>query len=99
MKALLAKTPHALITVGQIKHPDTRGRLFNLLKQQGAKRAVIQSPTAYGSRHADHCHTATGARVNGGVRIGGGASSAAGSHRCAGMRRWGRSPVGQHAAQ
>ncbi|MBK5941169.1 hypothetical protein [Halochromatium roseum] len=84
---------------GQIKRPDTRGRLFNLVKHHGAKLPVIQSPTAYGSRHADHCHTATGARVNGGVRIGKGASSAAGSHSVRRDAAMGPFPAGQRAAQ
>ncbi|MBK1621602.1 acetyltransferase [Lamprobacter modestohalophilus] len=52
LPALLAKTPNALVTVGQIKSPGTRRRLFNLLKHHGAKLPVIQSPTAYCSRHA-----------------------------------------------
>lgn len=52
LPTLLAKTPNAFVTVGQIKSPDTRRRLFNLLKHHGAKLPVIQSPTAYCSRHA-----------------------------------------------
>jgi len=51
LPALLAQTPNALITVGQIKSHETRKRLFNLLKHQGANLPVIQSPTAYCSRH------------------------------------------------
>lgn len=50
--ALLANTQNALVTVGQIKSPDTRKRLLNLLKHQDANLPVIQSPTAYCSRHA-----------------------------------------------
>ncbi|MEA3642533.1 MAG: hypothetical protein VBE63_21705 [Lamprobacter sp.] len=53
LPALLTQTPNALITVGQIKSPETRRRLFNLLKHQGANLPVIQSLTAYCSRHAD----------------------------------------------
>lgn len=49
---LLKQTPHALITVGQIKSPKIRMHLFNLLKSCDAKLPVIESPNAYRSRHA-----------------------------------------------
>ncbi len=52
LPALLQQTPRALVAVGQIKHPDTRMRLFDLLKHHQAKLPVIISPAAYCSRHA-----------------------------------------------
>lgn len=52
LPALLAETPCALITVGQIKSPAIRRRLFERLHEQGAKLPVIISPRAHVSRHA-----------------------------------------------
>lgn len=52
LPTLLAETPNALITVGQIKSPETRIRLFDLLKTHNANLPVIQSPSAYCSRYA-----------------------------------------------
>ncbi len=53
LQRLIAETSEALITVGQIKTPDTRIRLFNLIKSLGAKLPIIQSPTAYRSPRSD----------------------------------------------
>ena len=52
LPALLTQTPNALVTVGQIKTPEIRMRLFNLLKSNDAHLPVIQSPSAYCSRRA-----------------------------------------------
>ncbi len=52
LPALLEQTRQAVVTVGQIKSPETRMRLFDQLKARGAELPVIQSPTAYRSRHA-----------------------------------------------
>lgn len=52
LPVLLADTPQALVTVGQIKTPATRIRLFEQLKHLGAVMPVIISPRAYVSRHA-----------------------------------------------
>jgi len=41
-----------LITVGQIKKPDIRIRLFEKIKTYGIKVPIIISPLAYVSRHA-----------------------------------------------
>lgn len=41
-----------LITVGQIKSPEPRKRLFETLKRLGAKLPVVVSPLAYISKHA-----------------------------------------------
>jgi sugar O-acyltransferase (sialic acid O-acetyltransferase NeuD family) len=49
----LTKTfPNVLITLGQIKSPNRRMYLFNMIKQMGARFPVIQSPLAYVSSHA-----------------------------------------------
>ena len=42
-----------LITLGQIKSPDKRIRVFQTLKESGAKLPVIISPLAYVSKHAE----------------------------------------------
>ena len=41
-----------LITIGQIKSRERRIRLYNILKDLGAKLPVIISPLAYVSKHA-----------------------------------------------
>lgn len=70
---LLARHRHALVTVGQIKTPDPRMRLFALLEQYGADRPVIVSPRAYVSPHArlgSGTIVMHGAVVNAGAVIG-----------------------------
>jgi len=52
LPALLANAQAALVTVGQIKSPDTRVRLFNALAATGLALPVITSPTAHRSRHS-----------------------------------------------
>ena len=52
LPALLTETPAAIITVGQIKTPDTRTRLFDLLKTLKAELPVIKSPFSYCSPRA-----------------------------------------------
>ena len=42
-----------LITLGQIKSPEKRIRIFKTLKESGAKLPVIISPLAYVSKHAE----------------------------------------------
>lgn len=42
----------ALVSVGQIKSPDTRMRLFTRLREQGYDLPVIIAPTAWVSPHA-----------------------------------------------
>src|SRR5688572_30350236 len=44
--------PAALVTVGQIKTPELRMRLFAEIERLGAKTPTIVSPRAYVSRHA-----------------------------------------------
>jgi len=73
LPALLAQTRNALVTVGQIKSPETRKRLFGLLKQHGAHLPVIQSPTAYCSRYAtldEGCILMRASLANANARIG-----------------------------
>lgn len=49
----LAETcKHALVTIGQIKSPDLRIKLFNLATKAGFKLPKIISPSAYVSKHA-----------------------------------------------
>ncbi|RZB29758.1 MAG: hypothetical protein SRB1_02038 [Desulfobacteraceae bacterium Eth-SRB1] len=62
-----------LITLGQIKTPDKRIRLFKTLKDLGAKLPVIISPLAYMSKHAqigDGTIIMHHALINAGVKIG-----------------------------
>lgn len=49
---LLQQTPAGLVTVGQIKSPATRQRLFGVLRDLGAELPVVISPHAHCSRHA-----------------------------------------------
>lgn len=52
LPSLLSYYTHALVTVGQIKNPEPRIRLFDLLQQNGSSLPVIVSPRAYVSPHA-----------------------------------------------
>ena len=73
LPALLADTPQALVTVGQIKTHAIRLRLFEQLRQLGAVMPVIVSPRAYVSRHAqigEGTMIMHGALINAGARIG-----------------------------
>lgn len=70
---LLKSSNFALVTVGQIKSPDKRVRLFDLLKHLGARLPVIVSPKGYFSKHsliAEGSIVMHSAVVNAGVRIG-----------------------------
>ena len=49
---LISKCTYALISVGQIKTPEPRIRLFNQLKQNGFELPVVVSPLAYVSPYA-----------------------------------------------
>ena len=49
---LLREHRHALVTVGQIKTPDLRIRLFELVERSGCSSPVVVSPRAYVSSHA-----------------------------------------------
>lgn len=52
LPALLRVHTHALVTVGQIKTPEPRIRLFKILEQSGCTLPVIVSPRAHVSSHA-----------------------------------------------
>jgi len=52
LPALLGDYAHALISVGQIKTPEPRMRLFDLLEQSGCALPIIVSPRAHVSKHA-----------------------------------------------
>lgn len=72
---LLGDYAHALVAVGQIKTPEPRIRLFDLLEQRhsGCVLPVIVSPRAYVSRHAKlgvGTIVMHGAVVNAGVVVG-----------------------------
>lgn len=49
---LLGEYKHALVAVGQIKTPEPRMRLFEIVERSGCALPVIVSPRAYVSRHA-----------------------------------------------
>ncbi|XDZ70397.1 NeuD/PglB/VioB family sugar acetyltransferase [Alphaproteobacteria bacterium LSUCC0744] len=70
---LLEETAQALVTVGQIRSPEIRMRLFELLKQSGGKSPRIVSPLAYCSKYAEMDEGTIvmhGAIVNAGAGIG-----------------------------
>lgn len=52
LQALRASCDHALITIGQIKSPSIRIRLFEFAKSFGFTLPSIVSPRAYVSKHA-----------------------------------------------
>jgi sugar O-acyltransferase (sialic acid O-acetyltransferase NeuD family) len=52
LPALVKKASNALITIGQIKSPDLRIRLFELLLANGFRLPSVVSPSAYVSGHA-----------------------------------------------
>jgi sugar O-acyltransferase (sialic acid O-acetyltransferase NeuD family) len=49
---LLATIPSALVTVGQVKKPDVRVALHDLLVELGANLPIIISPVSYISKHS-----------------------------------------------
>jgi len=70
---LLQETGQALVTVGQIRSPEIRIRLFELLKQSGGKLPSIVSPLAYCSKYVEMDEGTIvihGAIVNAGASIG-----------------------------
>ncbi len=73
LPTLLADTPQALVTVGQIKAPTLRRHLFESLKGLNAVMPLIVSPKAHVSRHAqvgEGTLVMHGAIVNACARIG-----------------------------
>ena len=73
LPALLRDCTHALVTVGQIKTPELRIRLFNALEKNGYTLPVVVSPRAHVSRHATlgaGTIVMHGAIVNAGATVG-----------------------------
>jgi sugar O-acyltransferase (sialic acid O-acetyltransferase NeuD family) len=50
---LLRHTPYAIVTVGQIKSPAVRMKLFSLIKGNGGYLASVIADSAYVSKHAE----------------------------------------------
>lgn len=70
---LLKDTKLALITVGQIKTPKTRIRLYRMLKKLKAELPVVISPKSYCSKYCvvgEGSIIMHGAIINAGARIG-----------------------------
>ena len=70
---LLQETPQALVAVGQIRSPEIRIRLYELLKKLGGKLPRTVSPFAYCSKNAqmnEGTIVMHGAIVNAGANIG-----------------------------
>ena len=73
LKILRTQYSNALITVGQIKSPKIRIKLYQLLKELDFTLPVIISPQAYVSKHAqigEGSIIMNGAIVNANVKIG-----------------------------
>lgn len=73
LQDLRAQYEHAVVAMGQIKTPDARMRLFDLLKKWDFTLPSLVSPCAYVSRHASIGEGAVvmhGAVVNAGASIG-----------------------------
>lgn len=71
--ALFGKHCAAVVTVGQIKTPEVRMRLFAMIEAAGAVARAIVSPRAYVSRHAsvgEGTIVLHGAVVNAGAVVG-----------------------------
>ena len=70
---LVKEYENFLITLGQIKNPDKRIKIFQTLKESGTKLPVIISPFAYVSKHAeigDGTIIMHHALINAGAKIG-----------------------------
>ena len=70
---LRQKYTYALVTVGQIKSPETRIKIYKMLKVLEYQLPVVISPSAYISKHAEIGEGTIimhGAIVNAGARIG-----------------------------
>ena len=73
LPALLAKTPNAIVTVGQINSAAIRIKLFEFLKTHGAHLPIIQSPSSHCSKHAvigEGTILMHGSLVNAGAEVG-----------------------------
>jgi len=73
LEDLAKKYPYALVTIGQIKSPKPRKKLFDLAKKAGFILPSIVSPLAYVSKHAfigNGVVVMHGAIINANVSIG-----------------------------
>lgn len=73
LETLRQKYTYALVTVGQIKNPETRIKIYEMLKALEYRMPVVTSPSAYISKHAEICEGTIimhGAIVNAGAKIG-----------------------------
>jgi sugar O-acyltransferase (sialic acid O-acetyltransferase NeuD family) len=73
LSGLLTPYPNVIVTAGQIKTPDLRIRLFDMLHRSGRTLPTIVSPRAYVSPHATvgaGSIVMHGAVVNAGAAIG-----------------------------
>ena len=73
MEKLRKKYTHALVTVGQIKSPETRIKIYKILKALKYQLPIVISPSAYISKNAEIGEGTIimhGALVNAGTRIG-----------------------------
>jgi len=73
LPTLLAKTPNAILAVGQIESAAVRVTLFELLKSHGAHLPIIQSPSSYCSKHSvigEGTILMHGSLVNAGAQVG-----------------------------
>ena len=73
LPALVAEVGNAIVTVGQIKSPEPRRRLFAQLQETGCGLPSIVSPRGYLSRHASLGAGSVlmhGAIVNAGATVG-----------------------------
>lgn len=52
LSKLIPEYRHFLVTIGQIKSPNQRMRLFGVLQEAGAVLPSVSSPLAYISKHA-----------------------------------------------
>ena len=73
LPSLRERCPNALVTLGQIKSPDPRIRLYSLLERLDFALPAVVSPLGYVSRHAllgSGSIVMHGALVNAGARVG-----------------------------
>ena len=73
LETLRKKYAYALVTVGQIKNPETRIKIYKMLKAHDYQLPIVISPSAYVSKHAEICEGTIimhSAIVNSGARIG-----------------------------
>ena len=70
---IVSEYENFLITIGQVKSPDNRIRIFRELKKYGGKLPAIVSPMAYASQHSEIGEGTIimhNALVNAGAKIG-----------------------------